>query len=168
MAGDEYQLSVFLQEYNASTSTWTDDQIVGGTSRNDMYTPSIATPVMQAFVDLAEGADEALADIQAARDDAVLASDAIDAIEDRIVAAESGFGAARSASEAATTQADAQDALDQLNGFKTDIDAIKVELEAELARIATAQAVADDAELEADAQFEVPIRNEFTLAKQTI
>ena len=83
MAGDEYQLSVFVQEYD-STSRWDDGNVLDGTTRNDMYTPTIVTPVMQAFIDLAEDADDALADIQDAERDALEASAAIEGIEDTI------------------------------------------------------------------------------------
>ena len=72
------------------------------------------------------------------------------------------------ASKASTTRADAQAALDQLNEFRADINDIRKDFEAELAIITAAQAVADDADLEEDAAFEVPISIQFSTAKALI
>ena len=72
---------------------------------------------MQAFVELAEDAEAALRDIQDALRDAEDASDAIDALDARITDGSPIFNSAVAASEAATTQADAQAALSQLTSF---------------------------------------------------
>lgn len=72
---------------------------------------------MQAFIDLAEDADDALTAIQNALRDAEDASDAIDALDARIEDGTPNFNSAVAASEAATTQADAQAALSQLTSF---------------------------------------------------
>ena len=90
MAGEEWELSVFVQEYD-STNLWDDVHILPGTAVNNLGTPTIVTPVMPAFIDLAMGADEALAIIESSLADAENAEDALVDLDLQIGDAVSSF-----------------------------------------------------------------------------
>ena len=90
MAGEEWELSVFVQEYD-STNLWDDVHILPDTAVNNLGTPTIVTPVMPAFIDLAMGADEALAIIESSLADAEDAEYALVELDSQIGDAVSGF-----------------------------------------------------------------------------
>lgn len=58
--GDPYEMVAFVQEYADTQAIWDDSAILPDTAQNSVDAPQSVTPVMTAFINLANAADSAL------------------------------------------------------------------------------------------------------------
>ena len=57
----------FVQEYDDTQARWDDNAILADTAQNSVDAPQLVTPVMTAFINLANAADSARSSIESAK-----------------------------------------------------------------------------------------------------